>query len=91
MAKPRTMSEKTRAFLAIQGQVFPRVGDRGLFSEGFAGIDAEFSDDNERVVEVLRLSATGHTLWGRFVHPIGQQRFGEGRSIQRWGIQALDR
>jgi len=29
----RTMSERRRAFLALQGRTFPRVGDHGLTSE----------------------------------------------------------
>jgi len=85
VSKPRTMSEKTRAFLALRGDVYPREGDFGIFSEGFAGIiDAEFIDDKERTVEVRRVSATGHRIWTRFVHPDGQRRFGEGMLEHRW-------
>lgn len=83
--KPRTMSEKTRAFLALRGDVFPREGDLGIFSEGFSGIiDAEFSDDKQRTVEVRRVSATGLRIWTRFVHPEGQRRYGEGMLEHLW-------
>ena len=84
MSPPRTMSEKTRAFLALRGDVFPRVGDRGIFSPGFEEIDAVFSDDEQRTVEVMRVSATGATIWARFVHPEGQRSFGSGMTTHRW-------
>ena len=79
------MSDKTRAFLALAGHVYPREGDRGIFSAGVVGLkDAEFSDDQERTVEVLRVSARGHVIWTRFLHPEGQRRYGEGMLRHRW-------
>ncbi len=78
------MSEKTRAFRALGGDVFPRVGDRGIYSPGIQRIDAEFSDDSERTVEVERVSATGATIWTRFVQPAGHQRYAVGHMPHRW-------
>ena len=81
----RTLSEKQRAFHALKGDVYPRVGDRGIFSEGFGPtIDAAFEDDVVRTVEVLRVSESGKTIWTRFVHPDGYVQYGRGREPQRW-------
>lgn len=96
MSTTRTMSERMRAFLALAGQVYPREGDTGTYYGGpsddklrairalSAGIDAEFSDDHERTVEVLRVSARGHVIWTRFLHHEGQRRYGEGMLRHRW-------
>lgn len=88
VTKSKTMSQRTRAFLALAGKVYPREGDRGIFSAGNVGLvsgrDATFSDDDERTVEVLRVSARGHVIWTRFLHPEGQRRYGEGMLEHRW-------
>lgn len=84
----RTLSEKQRAFLALRGEVFPRVGDRAVYTVG-SGVDADYSDDAERTVEVVRVSQTGATIWTRFVCPAGQQRYGENRPTpHRWSRAA---
>lgn len=81
----RTMSENRRAFLALLGETYPRAGDRAIcFEDNHRGIDAEFSDDLSRTVEVTRVSETGATIWTRFICPVGQRRFGVGLPLHRW-------
>ncbi len=71
MPKSRTISERKRAFLALQGTVLPRVGDRAVVQ---GAIDAEFSDDE--LVEVVRISTSGKTIWTLSLNENGQTRFG---------------
>ena len=79
------MSDRQRAFQALRGEHrVPRVGDRAIFNPGFGLIDAEFGDDDIRTVEVLRVSASGKTIWTRFVRPEGRKEHGRGVEPQRW-------
>jgi len=82
VSPPRTMSERKRALLALAGVLFPRVGDCGVYHGGVA--DDAVTTDEERTVEVLRLSASGVTIWTRFVHAKGMRVHGEGRTVHRW-------
>jgi len=70
--------------LPLRGDVFPRVGDRAIFSVGFSEAEAEDGADELRTVEVLSISATGQTIGTRFVRADGQERFGEGMQIHYW-------
>lgn len=80
----RTLSERRRAFLAIGGVVFPRVGEVGLYSVRFVLLDSRLVDVDEayRGVVVVRVSQSGATIWARFAHPEGQGRFGA--AIYAW-------
>ena len=63
MTKNREMSESRRAFFALQGITFPRVGERGRFLH-------EARDDNGRMespLEVVGVTASGKTVTVRFV------------------------
>ncbi len=90
MPKSRTISDRKRAFLALQGTLLPRVGDRAVFVDLIFGalFDAEFSDDTARTVEVVRVSSSGATLWTRFVYTRGRDRFGGGQHRWRRWIEA---
>jgi hypothetical protein len=66
------MSEKRRAFLALQGQTFPCVGDRGLYKQ-FA---ASPSDTFVTPVKVLDVTESGFTVTVRFVRSAMRTRFG---------------
>lgn len=76
------MSEKKRAFFALRGDVFPRIGDRGTYHGGVA--DDAATTDVERTVEVVRLSASGTTVWTRFLYTKGQLEHGDGQLLHRW-------
>jgi hypothetical protein len=80
------MSEKRRAFLALRGEFVPRVGERAVYSDGFVRIIiADFADDAERTVEVVRVSLTGDTVWTRFVKRRAQRAYGKGLAPpHRW-------
>lgn len=78
---PRTMSERRRAFLALQGNRFPHIGQRGWWS----GPRNELTRRSPRgAVEVVRLSASGKTIWTRFVSAHSRERFG--RESHRWWL-----
>jgi hypothetical protein len=76
------MSEKKRAFLALRGDVFPRIGDRGTYHGGIP--DDLITTDVERTVEIVRLSASGTTIWTRFLYAKGQLEHGDGQQSHRW-------
>lgn len=75
MSKPPTMSEKKRAFHALEGQLFPTVGQRARWRE----VNVK---QKPRVVEVVRVSASGLTIWTRFPGPRSRLRYGE--HVNRW-------
>lgn len=75
------MSERRRAFLALQGERFPQIGARGWWS----GPRNEISRRSPRgAVEVVRLSASGKTIWTRFVSEHARSRFG--KESHRWWL-----
>ena len=77
----RGMSERRRAFLALKGERFPQVRERGWWS----GPRSELSRRSPRgVVEVVRLSGSGKTIWTRFVSARSRKRFGE--DIHQWWL-----
>jgi hypothetical protein len=67
----REMSENRRAFLALQGQTFPRVGDRGLYKQ----FGASPSDEVVTPVKVLDVTESGLTVTVRFVRSAMRTRF----------------
>ena len=75
------MSDRRRAFLALQGEQFPLVGKRGWW-EG-PRIDTSRRSPR-RAVEVVRLSASGRTVWTRFVTAEARRIFGAGS--HRWWL-----
>lgn len=68
MATARVMSELRRAFLALQGKTFPRVGDRGRYM-------ARMPQRTEATVVVLAVSVSGLTVTVRFVERSSRVRF----------------
>lgn len=79
----RGMSERRRAFFALQGERFPRVGERGWWSGPKP--PGERHSPRGRV-EVVRLSASGHTIWTRFTSAHSRKRFGD--ESHRWWLRA---
>jgi len=78
---PRTMSERRRAFLALQGERFPHIGQRGWWF----GPRSELTRRSPRAaVEVVRLSVSGKTIWTRFISEHSRSRFGRGS--HRWWL-----
>lgn len=83
----RGMSERRRAFLGLQGHRFPRIGQKGWWS----GPRSELSRRSPRaVVEVIRLSSSGKTVWTRFVSEYSRRRFGLGKESHRWWLLGGD-
>lgn len=77
----RGMSERRRAFCALQGERFPQVGQRGWWS----GPRSELSRRSPRgLVEIVRLSASGKTVWTRFITAEARRRFGS--ESHRWWL-----
>lgn len=70
----REMSETTRAFHALQGRTFPRVGDRGLYKQGFV-----------TAVEVVDMTTSGLTVTVRFIRSAMRNRFGLTFRVYRRG------
>lgn len=74
------MSERRRVLLALQGKRFPREGEHGLFTS-----DIRRGERLHARVEVVRVSATGQTIWTRFVSERAQQiRAPFGATTHRW-------
>ena len=70
------MSEQRRAFLALQGRTFPRVGDQGRYVHN--EVDLSKPDGRERPeapVVVLEVSVSGLTVTVRFVDRWARVRF----------------
>ena len=81
------MSERRRAFVALQGchvPRVPRVGDRGWWS----GPSCERHRSTRRAVEVIRVSASGTTIWTRFTSKDSRKRFGNGP--YQWRLRGGD-
>lgn len=78
MAGTGSMSETRRVFLAIQGQRFPREGDHGLYTSFLGGIRLHGE------VVVVRVSASGKTIWTRFANRRAQVSLGRGLPEHRW-------
>lgn len=74
--KPRSISERRRAFLALQGERLPLIGERGKWSG--PGPENRWP----RAVEVVRVSASGRTIWTRFVTAESRRRYGS--NTHRW-------
>lgn len=70
----RGMSETTRAFHALQGRTFPRIGDRGLYKQGFV-----------TAVEVVDVTASGLTVTVRFIRSAPRKQFGLTFRVHRRG------
>lgn len=76
----RTLSEKKRAFLALRGELFPRVGQVGeLRSPDLPDSTERWGDEPQDVV-VERLSASGQTIWTRMLLPDGERS----EQLYRW-------
>ena len=81
---PETVSDKKRAFDALRGITYPRVGQRGRWT-GTRYLPWGGMKPATAVVEVVRISATGKTLWTRFVSQKSTQRYGAGpHRWERW-------
>lgn len=72
----RSMTDRQRAFLALQGKRFPRVGEIGTFT-GRRG-----ADRFRALVVVRRVSRTGTCIWTHFKTNKSQLRFGS--ELHRW-------
>lgn len=68
MATARVMSEQRRAFLALQGKTYPRIGDRGRYVHNEIDLGATRPSDErtEASVVVLDVSVSGLTVTVRF-------------------------
>jgi len=71
------MSQRQRAFDALEGRTFPRVGERGRYVHPNNGDPV--GDACEYDVEVLAVTPSGITLTLRFVDRWSQLRWGDGR------------
>lgn len=77
MAAARVMSEQRRAFLALQGKTFPRIGDRGRYVHNEIDLGANRQSElrPEALVVVLDVSASGLTATVRFAERWSRVRF----------------
>ena len=71
----RPMSEKQRAFLALQGQTFPRIGDYGLYSQWGPGGPIKGETNGVATVRVLDVTSSGLTVTVRFVREAVRARY----------------
>lgn len=78
MMRLRSMSERRRVFLGLQGKRFPREGERGLYTTSRNGVRLHGE------VEVVRVSPSGQTIWTRFVDRRAQVAFCQHLEQQRW-------
>jgi len=77
----KTLSEQKRAFDALKGVLYPNVGDRARW----IGTRLSRSKWDGAVVKVVRVSATGKTIWTRFVSAQANKRYGSGpHRWERW-------
>ncbi len=83
MAAQRTMSERTRAFEALKGVRYPTVGERAQWS------DIRYDHWVRFTLVVVRVSASGKTVWTRFVAGTWET-FRYGRGPHRWERWAGD-
>lgn len=74
MAAARAMSEQRRAFLALQGRTFPRVGDRGRYIHNEINLGRR-DERTVALVIVLEVSVSGLTVTVRFVDRWARVRF----------------
>ncbi len=77
MARARSMSEQ--AFDALQGVRYPKVGDRARWRGVW---DENLRHQYSALVKVVRISASGKTIWTRFVSASVAKRHGGGP--HRW-------
>ena len=75
------MSERTRAFRALAGEWYPRVGDRAMVTEW-----SSTGAPENREVEVTRISMTGKVIWARFVTQLARAK--HGAAERRWHRRA---
>ena len=71
------MSERNRAFRALRGERFPRVGQRGRLE-----LTSEYSAPHVVIVVVTHLSINGFIVRTRFVTKSSAARFGDNE--QEW-------
>lgn len=85
MARARSMSEQ--AFDALQGVRYPKVGDRAQW----VGVwDKNLRHQYTAAVKVVRISASGKTIWTRFVLARMAKRHGGGpHRWERWTGDSL--
>jgi len=95
MAATRVMSEQRRAFLALQGKTFPRVGDQGRYIHNEINLSAPPPEQRPwAAVVVLDVSVSGLTVTVRFAERWARVRFcrkafcvhrrGDGRDGNGW-------
>lgn len=77
MATERVMSEQRRAFLALQGKTFPRIGDRGRYIHNKIDLRTTRPSEErpEASVVVLSVSVSGLTATVRFAERWARVRF----------------
>ncbi len=81
MRPRRSMPERQRAFLALGGQRFPLVGQRGLCT---IPPSPWLSRHGHAEIEVLSISQAGNALWTRFLSEAARVAFAGTRGEQRW-------
>ena len=73
-AAARVMSEQRRAFLALEGKTFPRIGDRGRYIHNELNLGAK-PERAEAAIVVLDVSVSGLTATVRFAARWARIRF----------------